>query len=258
MAADGRVLPWEALLNARDLGGLPAAQGTVTRGAIVRSDSLYRLNAAGRASLVAHGVRTVVDMRTAEEVSAKPYRFDAQSGVRVAHIAQQTGEMWQAVRRSTSSALGVDRVAFDTTMLELARSRFAMIAESIADAPAGGVLIHCEAGKDRTGLMTMLLLDLVGTPDDAIAADYALTAVGLAPLFADLIAKAETPERRARLEEEARTRPEVMRAIHAVLRRRYGGAEAYLLGGGASSAALERIRARMLAAADDRIVAPYT
>lgn len=242
MAADGRVLPWEALLNARDLGGLPAAHGPVVRGAIVRSDALYRLNDAGRAALVAHGVRTVIDMRTPEEVAAKPYRSDGIGGVAVVRIAQQTGEMWQATR------LSVDRVAFDTTMLELARSRIARVADAIAGAADGGVLIHCEAGKDRTGLMTMLLLDLVGTPADAIAADYALTAVGLAPLFADLIAKAETPDRRARLEEEARTRPEVMVAVHGVLRSRYGGAEPYLVSGGASRASVQRIRARMLGA----------
>ena len=131
-------------------------------------------------------------------------------------------------------------------MLELARSRLAAVAGSIADASPGGVLIHCEAGKDRTGLMTMLLLDLVGTPADVIAADYTLTAPGLAPLFADLLAKAETPERRAWLEDESRSRPEVMLAIHDVVRTRYGGAEAYLLGGGASEGSLTRIRARML------------
>ncbi|HLQ05280.1 MAG TPA: tyrosine-protein phosphatase [Verrucomicrobiae bacterium] len=240
MAADARALRWEALLNARDLGGLPSGAGTIARAAIVRADALYRLNDAGWAALVAHGVRTIIDMRNEKEVAAKPYRFDGDSGVVLAHIAQQTDEMWQSLPRP------IDRVTFDTTMLELARSRFASIAEAVAGAPEGGVLIHCEAGKDRTGLMTMLLLDLVGTPVDVIAADYTLTAIGLAPLFADLIAKADTPERRARLEEEALTRPEVMLAIHKVLRTRYGGAEPYLVSGGARPESLARIRARML------------
>jgi protein-tyrosine phosphatase len=240
LAAEARVLRWEALLNARDLGGLPSAAGPIARGAIVRADALYRLNDAGRAALVAHGVRTVIDMRTEGEVAAKPYALDGESGVALAHIAQQTDEMWQSLPRP------IDRVTFDTTMLELARSRFASIAEAIAGAPEGGVLFHCEVGKDRTGLMTMLLLDLVGAPADVIAADYAITASGLAPLFADLIAKAETPDRRARLEEEALSRPEVMLATYDVLRSRYGGAEPYLVSGGASPASLARIRSRML------------
>ncbi|HEY3218519.1 MAG TPA: tyrosine-protein phosphatase [Candidatus Limnocylindria bacterium] len=240
MAADARVLRWDALLNARDLGGLPSARGPIARGAVVRSDALHRLSEAGRAALVAHGVRTVIDMRDISEVEARPYAFPLTSGVTYRHVGQQSQEMWKSTR-------GRDRVTRETMMLELARSRLAAIAEVIADAPAGGVLIHCEAGKDRTGLMTMLLLDLVGTPADVIAADYTLTAIGLAPLFSELLAKAEndTPERRAWLEEDARSRPEVMLAIHAVLRDRYGGAEPYLLGAGASAASLERIRGRM-------------
>jgi len=239
---EGRVLRWEALLNARDLGGLPAAAGAVARGAIIRSDALYRLNDAGRAALVAHGVRTVIDMRDISEVEAKPYVLEPQSGITYRHVVQQTSSMWAITRG------GPDRITREATMLELARSRFAVIAAAIAEAPKGGVLIHCEAGKDRTGLMTMLLLDLVGTPADIIAADYALTAIGLAALFADLLAQAanDKPERRAWLEEEARCRPEVMLAIVEVLRTRYGGAEAYLRGGGASAATLEKLRARML------------
>jgi protein-tyrosine phosphatase len=180
----------------------------------------------------------VIDMRALREVEADPYQLE---GVAVAHIPQQTEDMWLSTR-------GFDRIATDTTMLELARSRFASIAEAIAGASAGGVIIHCHVGKDRTGLMTMLLLDLVGTPADVIAADYALTAGGLAPLFAELIAKAEDETRRKRLEEEALSRPEVMYAIHKTLRERHGGAEAYLRAGGMSDASIATLRARLLGA----------
>ena len=240
MAASDRALRWESLLNARDLGGIPAANGRrVAPHSIVRSDALYRLNDAGRTALVAHGVRTVIDMRATREVAANPYGLDASTGVTRHHIAQQSEEMWEAVK-------GRARADFDLAMLELARSRFAAIAHAIADAPPGGVLIHCEVGKDRTGLMTMLLLDLVGTRADEIAADYALTATGLATLFADLIAKAESHERRARLQEEALCRAEVMAAIHAGFRAKHGDAEMYLRLGGLPRSAIDAIRARML------------
>ena len=238
----GRALRWESLLNARDLGGIPTAHGPIAHGAIVRSDALYRLNDRGRAALVAHGVRTVIDMRTPNEVAANGYVFDGQSGVVQHHIAQQTDEMWQSLGGKA------DRLTFDTTMLELARSRFALIADAIANAREGGVLIHCEVGKDRTGLMTMLLLDLVDTPADVIAADYALTASGLAGLFADLIAKADTDARRTRLAEEALCRAEVMTAIHGAFRARYGDAEAYLLRAGTSPSSIKALRVRMLGA----------
>jgi protein-tyrosine phosphatase len=241
LSADSdRVLRWEALLNARDLGGLPAAGGSVAHGAVIRSDALYRLNAAGRTALVEYGVRTVIDMRDISEVEARPYVLEPTSGITYRHVPQQTPEMWEVTRG------GPDRISRETTMLGLARARFVALVTSIAEAPEGGVLVHCEAGKDRTGLLSMLLLDLVGTPVDVIAADYALTAIGLASLFADLLAKETVPARRAWLEEEARCRPEVMLAVHNVLRTRYGGAEAYLVGGGASPSALDAVRVRML------------
>ncbi|MEK7861908.1 MAG: tyrosine-protein phosphatase, partial [Chloroflexota bacterium] len=235
-----RVLRWEALLNARDLDGLPTVHGPIRPGAIVRSDALFRLTSAGQAALVAHGVRTVIDMRTPGGVAARPDPLLGTSGVVHAHIALQSEAMWRSI------APGTDRVTFDTTMLALAASRFAAVAEAIADAPMGGVLIHCEAGKDRTGLIVILLLDLVGTPADAIAADYTLTAVGLTGLYAELVADPANFDRRARLEEEARCRPEVALAIVDTLHRRHGGAEAYLRAGGASDASIERIRGRML------------
>lgn len=239
MSADnGRVLRWEALLNARDLGGLPAAAGVVAHGAVIRSDALYRLSDAGRTALRDHGVRTVIDMRTPNELALNPYELE---GVAVAHIAQQTEDMWESTR-----GLRLGRVATDTTMLQLARSRFVRIAEAIAGAPKGGVLFHCHVGKDRTGLMSMVLLDLVGTPADVIAADYAMTATGLASLFAELIAKAESESQRTRLTEEAKSRPEVMYEIHAAFRERHGGAEAYLSAGGMSDASIDTLRARLL------------
>jgi protein tyrosine/serine phosphatase len=172
LAANGRLLSWEALLNARDLGGIPSAHGPVRHGAIVRSDALYRLNEAGHAALVAYGVRTVIDMR-----------------------AQ---------------------------------------------------LFHCEVGKDRTGLMTMVLLDLVAVAPEVIAEDYALTAIGLAPLFADLIAKAETDERRTRLQEEALCRADIMLTIHRMFREYHGDAEAYLRASGMTATAIDALRRRML------------
>ncbi|HUQ41520.1 MAG TPA: tyrosine-protein phosphatase [Candidatus Limnocylindrales bacterium] len=240
--ASDRALKWDALLNARDLGGIPSAHGPIAKRAIVRSDALYRLNDAGRRALLDYGVRTVIDMRTPAEVTANPYIFDAETGVVQHSIPQQTDAMWQSLGGKA------DRVTFDVTMLELGRSRFARIATAIAEAPHGGVLIHCEVGKDRTGLMTMVLLDLVGAPADVIAADYALTAAGLTGLFAALIAKAETDERRKRLAEEALCRAEVMAAIHSAFRARYGDAEAYLKGGGASDAVVDAVRRRMLGA----------
>ncbi len=64
-----RHLGWRGIYNARDLGGLPTVDGGVTRrGAIVRSDSLQNLGARGWDEVVAHGIRTVIDLRSAHEI----------------------------------------------------------------------------------------------------------------------------------------------------------------------------------------------
>jgi protein-tyrosine phosphatase len=71
-----RRLAWEGVLNARDLGGYPAAGGRETRwGAVVRSDSLGDLTAAGQAALAGYGVRAIVDLRLADEIARHPNPF---------------------------------------------------------------------------------------------------------------------------------------------------------------------------------------
>ena len=93
--------------------------------------------------------------------------------------------------------------------------------------------MHCQAGKDRTGAVVAVLLSLVGVPDEVIADDYALTALSLAPLISEwLDGMSSEPAERARLERLADPSREAMLETLAHLRRRHGGAEAYLLAGG--------------------------
>ena len=208
----------------------------------MRADALHRLNDAGRRALAAHGIRTIIDMRAAAEAAEQPDALGAHDGVVYLNLTQQTDEA------STLAGTTASRIEFNVTILEGCRPNFAAIALAIADARPGGIVVHCAAGKDRTGPLTALLLDLVGTTADEIGADYALTEGALAPLFDELIARAETDERRTRLERERRCPPETVLATLEHVRRRYGGSERYLLGCGVGAAALERIRARMVEA----------
>jgi protein-tyrosine phosphatase len=69
-------------------------------------------------------------------------------------------------------------------LLERHPQRVAAIVATIAEAGPGGLLVHCAAGRDRTGLVTLVLLALLGVPPEEIAADYALSADRLRPRFA--------------------------------------------------------------------------
>lgn len=172
-----RQLRWAACYNARDLGGYMTADGAITRwGALVRADSVGRLTAAGRAALEAYGIRTIIDLRIPVEVRDDPTPF-ADHATIVSHFLPLDPNA-----RAVSRAVTAHRrdglptaVAVNAAFLSVNQDQIAAVLRAVADAPAGGVLVHCHAGRDRTGLVAALLLGVAGVADDAIVADYALS-----------------------------------------------------------------------------------
>jgi len=242
-----RRLAWEGVLNARDLGGYPAAGGRETRwGAVVRSDSLGDLTAAGRAALAGYGVRAIVDLRLADEIARHPNPFATPGDHGVAYtnvsVIDPAGGFPPGTYTMAENYLW---------MLDHFGAFIAKAMAAVAGAPEGGVLIHCAAGKDRTGLISALLLGLAGVPAETIAADYAMTAELLRPRDEAWLAAAPPGERAEREAVLARYAPraEVMLDVLAGLEERYGGVEGYLLAAGVSAADLDRLRERLLAPA---------
>ncbi|MFL6074445.1 MAG: tyrosine-protein phosphatase [Mycobacteriales bacterium] len=171
---DERELAWAGCYNVRDLGGLPTAGGrTTVPGAVVRADSLDTLTAAGWQALYDHGVRTVVDLRDPDEVAARD--GTAPDGiVTVAVPLDDSADtaMWRYFRGQ-----GLDgSPLYYRPFLERKPERCAAAVAAVARAAPGGVVVHCGLGRDRTGLVTMLLLALAGVTPEAIADDYALSA----------------------------------------------------------------------------------
>ncbi len=248
-----RLLRWEACLNARDVGGYPTLDGGITRWrALIRSDTLCRLTPAGRAALLDYGVRTVIDLRFPEEVARDPHPFATQPPqappVLYRNLPVNAGRdpaYDVALSRAFATAETLDqlyRIELDANVRGLAS-----IAAAVARAPAGGVVVHCHAGKDRTGIVTALLLSIAGVPDEVVAEDYALSAVNLAGLTREwLESVTQDPQERARLARRTVPRPEVMLATLDYLRARYGGAEPYLLAGGATLDDLAALRRRLI------------
>jgi protein-tyrosine phosphatase len=239
-----RRLAWEGLLNARDLGGYPAAGGRETRwGAVVRSDSLAALTEAGRAALAGYGVRAVVDLRLPDELARHPNPFASPGDHGIAYtnvsiLDPAAGYPPETLTLAENYLWTLDRFA----------GYVAEVMAAIANAPSGGVLVHCAAGKDRTGLVSALLLGLVGVPASTIAADYALTAELLRPRDTEWLehGPGDRAEREALLARFAPT-AEVMLEVLDGLDRRYGGVEGYLAAAGVSPADLARLRERLLA-----------
>jgi len=206
----------------------------------VRSDQLCRLSDGGRGALLAHGVRTVIDLRTPAELARDPDPI-WHDGVDYLHIPQQDEELWREL-----DGVARTRTERDSAAIDRRAEKIAAMARAVANAAPGGVLIHCLAGKDRTGIAVALLLGLVDVDDQQIAADYALSETALAGERAAALAAASDDEARARIERGYDASAGTMLATLAHLRSRHGGAEAYLRRAGLSDGDVERIRARLL------------
>jgi protein-tyrosine phosphatase len=238
-----RRLAWDACANVRDLGGYPTADGQETRwGAVVRADSLAALTPAGRDALLAYGVRAVVDLRLPAEIAERPNPFAEPGDHGVAYsnvslIDPAAGFPPDTFTLAESYLWNLDRFS----------GQVAAAVAAVANAPSGGVLFHCAAGKDRTGWISALLLALAGVPDREIADDYALTAECLRSRNQQWLehGPGDRAEREAMLARYAPT-VEVMLEVLAGLRRRYGGVEAYLRAAGVTAEDLARVRARLL------------
>jgi len=246
MATEGpgiRQLEWEGCLNVRDLGGYPAANGRETRwGAVVRSDNLSPLTEAGRDALRDYGIRSIIDLRMPEEAEQLPNPF-AELGdhsityTNVSFINPEAPPPEEFTTLANSYAGMLDR--FQPEVSE--------IMGTIAKATEGGVLVHCHAGKDRTGLVSALLLELVGVDRETTSADYALSEECLRPLREESLP--DRPAERAEREKELSKyspRAEVMMEVLERLDQRYGEAEPYLLHAGVAPQDISRLRERLL------------
>ena len=243
-----RLLAWEGCLNARDLGGYVTEDGRETRwGAVVRSDSPAALTEAGRAALAGYGVRAIIDLRLPAELADHPNPF-AEPGdhgiayTNVSFIDPAAGFPPDTMSLAENYLWMLDRFS----------GFLAQVMAAIANAPEGGVMVHCAAGKDRTGLISALLLGLAGVPADTIAADYAMTTELLWPRDQAWLENGpgERAEREAMLARFAPT-TEVMVEVLERLTERFGGVEAYLLKTGLGRDDLDRLRDRILAPEED-------
>lgn len=245
-----RLLEWEGCLNARDLGGYATGDGRETRwGAVVRSASLAALTEAGRAALADYGVRAIVDLRLPAELADDPNPFaePGDHGIAYTNVS--------FIDPAAAPPDAVTTLAEDyLQMLDRYRQGVAEAMTAVARAPDGAVLIHCAAGKDRTGLIAALLLGLAGVPDETIAADYAMTAELLRHREREWLEGLEPEERAEREAMLARYAPtaEVMSAVLEGLAERFGGVEAYLLATGLGRDDLDRLRDRLVAPAGPR------
>lgn len=242
-----RDLSWSGLLNARDLGGHPTEDGGETRwGSVVRADTVRQLTEEGWQALVDYGVRTIVDLRSDEELAEDPPAQLPVDAVHVSFFADRP-EVFEEVEEAGASASSHAEAtaAVYLIFLEHFRANVAAAIRAVAHAPEGAVVVHCHGGKDRTGMVSAFLLRLAGVPIEEIAADYALSEQRLRPRHDEWFAGAADEAELARLHRIAATPAESMVAVLEEVERSYGSVAGYLRAGGATDEELDRARARL-------------
>ncbi len=184
-----REVSWDGAVNLRDLGGLPRAGGARTAAArLYRSARPEYLTERGWRQALAAGLAVVVDLRNPEEIGRRDDDpvVDPQVTAPLQRACCPTEDPGdEQFRRVCGPWLDHPRSYADN--LALFPARFALVFRTLAglEAPA---LVHCSGGRDRTGLVTAMLLKLAGVATEAIAADYAL---GVRAVNAFLLAQPE-------------------------------------------------------------------
>ena len=241
-----RHLDLEGADNVRDLGGYRTRDGRSTRWQrFLRADSLHRLSPADEAVLLDYGVQIIIDLRRTEEIEKEPNVFARSPAVEYHHLDFFGDENleFEPLPEGTESSR---RHAHDhCSCLDKCQVALGRILGALADEGNQATLFHCASGKDRTGLISVLLLGLAGVPEETVAADYSLTARYMLGYY--LALPDADPEIRTWMDfEHTLCPPETILLVMDHLERNYGGVEGYLQTVGLSGDKIDQLRDRLV------------
>jgi protein-tyrosine phosphatase len=239
-----RQVELEGCHNFRDLGGYPTREGRRLRWRLLfRSDGLHLLTARDVARLRCElGIGHVVDLRSSGEIAIDGRGRLAAEALRIHHLPLFDGAVAASADLSARLSLA-DRYFL---MAEHAGRPIARVLETLADADAPAVY-HCAAGKDRTGVVSAVLLGLLGVEDAVIVADYAATGRNLDAIIERLMASEGYQGMLEQLPPDTlHAEPETMLALLDRVRAKYGSMRGYVREIGVPDEAVSRLERRLL------------
>jgi protein-tyrosine phosphatase len=237
-----RLIELEGCLNFRDLGGYPTADGgTLVWRRIYRSDGLHRLTSSDCARIRDElRVTDLIDLRSSAELAADGRGLLENEPLAFHHVPLFDGNTGAA-----SFGVGVEQMTLADRYLglaEVAKPAIARVVTIVAEAD-GGTVYHCAAGKDRTGVISAILLSALGVSDELIVADYALTQQNLDAIVARL---GESEAYKTMLDalppDTLHAEPQTMVVMLEQLCERYGSVEGYLESANVGEDVLTRLR----------------
>jgi protein-tyrosine phosphatase len=268
----GRWVRLDGTTNTRDLGGLPTTDGGRTvPGRILRSDNLQTLTEDDVRRLVHEiGLREVIDLRTTaeillegrgplrdvDEVTHRHFSLLPERGHHTDVFAVEEDELpevpegWleSLLPRSTPEHAQGEPPAVRAYLGYLHDRAEAVVGavRAIARAEQGASVVHCAAGKDRTGVVVALCLSVAGVPHEEIVADYAMTAEIIDALVAKLAASPTYADDMEHRDVDRHTpRPQTMDRVLALLDEQHGGPAGWLRAHGFGDDEQAALRARL-------------
>lgn len=254
--ASERVIVLEGAFNARDAGGLPTVDGhTVRRNVLLRMDSPQRLTERDAEILLdEHGVRTILDLRYTDE--SREHGIGPLKREDVVHINVPIRSSDSMVAPGLRAAVEAapERPVWEVTY-EYYKGYFqtndgsALVAalHELVRPDATPVLVHCAAGKDRTGVVVALAQAMAGVNNDIIAADYAASAAAVPKIVARLAELGGYGELDPQDTDKQLTKAETMLALMDWVDHEFGGAREFLYQRGMSNRDLDLLTAILVA-----------
>lgn len=241
-----RQIPLEGCFNFRDLGGYPTRDGSRVRWRrFFRADGLQALTAPDVAELEGElRLSSIVDLRSTAELQGDGRGRLAETSIAFHHLPLFDGSRDEQRTPPADLSLG----AMYLGLVERAKEPIANTLRVLADTPAGeSSVYHCAAGKDRTGIVSAIVLSLLGVDDELIIADYALSQDNMDKVIERLNVLRGYDEVWKELPPETlHAHPETMRELLEGLNSGYGGVPGYAEAIGFDEAALARLRDRGL------------
>ncbi len=233
-----RHLKLSGCMNLRELGGYQTTDGKQTKWqTLFRSDSLHQLPKSSQQQVIDYGIKTIIDLRSNFELETETYPLSQRTEIQYFNfplIAEDQRNIIAAIKHQSLLEL-------NTFLLKERSQVIKTILETIATTSTP-VVIHCAVGKDRTGIISALLLAIAGVSPETIAQDYNLSDAYLAPLYEELRPQAEQENFTHLLSSPVQT----MIDIFQYLDTNYGGLEGYLEQIGIGNNICDRLRKNLI------------
>jgi protein-tyrosine phosphatase len=239
--ASPRLLPLVGAYNFRDLGGYATGDGGRTRwGRLYRSDTLHELTEPDLVALRRIGLRTIIDLRTTAELqeTGRGPLQDETIGYRHLSVIQE-GISAEPVALPPLDELELSFLYL--RWLETSPGAFVEALTLLGDSAGYPAVFHCAAGKDRTGVLAALVLDIVGVEHAVIAEDYAVTATRLDPILARQGRNPVTAERMVAAPQLFTAEAHTMEKFLTGLVEQHGSAREWAVASGVAPVSLDRL-----------------